>query len=253
MNYLNTVPLVWGMLHGPQRERVELSFATPSVCAEVVGKGAVHLGLVPIAEVARQKLEVVPGYGIACRGAVRSILLVSRKPLKEIQTLATDLGSRTSVELARVILRELYGVEPALQPHKPKLDEMLAVCDAALLIGDAALKIDPYTLPYQVLDLGAEWYALTGMPMVFALWSGRSAMLDRLTDLLEASYRFGHANIGQIINAEWQARNVTRDLAHEYLTSYIRYEIGDEEWKGAEAFLELSDLPAVNITLAEAR
>jgi predicted solute-binding protein len=253
VNYLNTVPLVWGMLHGPQRERVELSFATPSVCAGVVGKGAVHLGLNPIAEIARQNLEVVPGYGIACRGAVRSILLVSQKPLKQIQTLATDSGSRTSVELARVILRELYGVEPALQPHQPELEEMLAVCDAALLIGDAALKIDPYTLPYQVLDLGAEWYALTGLPMVFALWSGRSVMPSRLGDVLEASYRFGHANIGQIVNAEWQARHVTRDLAYEYLTSYIRYEIGDEEWKGAEAFLELSGLPTVNITLAEAR
>lgn len=253
VNYLNTVPLVWGMLHGPQREQVKLSFATPSVCADVVGRGAAHLGLNPIAEVARQNLEVVPGYGIACRGAVRSILLVSRKPFKQIETLATDSGSRTSVELARVILRELYGVEPILRPHKPELEEMLSACDAALLIGDAALKIDPYTLPYQVLDLGAEWYALTGLPMVFALWSGRSAMPNRLSDVLEGSYRFGNANIGQIVNAEWQARSVTRDLAHEYLTSYIRYEIGDEEWKGAEAFLELSGLPAVNISLAEAR
>jgi predicted solute-binding protein len=253
VNYLNTVPLVWGMLHGPQRGQVELSFATPSVCAEVVAKGVAHLGLNPIAEVARQRLEVVPGYGIACRGAVRSILLVSRKPLKQIQTLATDSGSRTSVELARIILRELYGVEPALQPHKPELEEMLAICDAALLIGDAALKIDPYTLPYQILDLGAEWYALTGLPMVFALWSGRSAMPDRMSDVLEASYLFGKANVRHIVDAEWQARNVSRDLAHEYLTSYIRYEIGDEEWKGAEAFLELSGLPAVNISLAEAR
>jgi predicted solute-binding protein len=240
------------MLHGPQRERVELSFATPSACADVVGRGAADLGLNPIAEIARRRLEVVPGYGIACRGAVRSILLVSRKPLKQIQTLATDSGSRTSVELARVILRELYGVEPTLQPHKPELADMLAACDAALLIGDAALRIDPYTLSYQVLDLGAEWYALTGLPMVFALWSGRSAMPDRVSDVLAASYRFGKANIGHIVNAEWQARNVTRDLAHEYLTSYIQYEIGDEEWKGAEAFLELSGLPAVH-TLTEAR
>lgn len=241
-------------MHGPQRERVKLSFAIPAVCAENVVGGDAQLGLAPIAEVSRHNLDVAPGYGIACRGAVRSILLISRKPIREIRSLATDLSSRTSVELARVILRELYGVQPAFCPHRPVLDEMLGECDAALLIGDAALKVDPYSLAYEVLDLGAEWYALTGLPMVFALWAGRSVgAQDALDDLLEASYRFGQANLQDIVESEWRSRGVTRELASEYLTRYIHYEIGEDEWRGAEAFLELAGLPRVSLSLAEAR
>ncbi len=242
------------MQHGPQREQVELSFEIPAACAETVAKGDAQLGLVPVAEIARQQLEVVPGYGIACHGAVRSILLISQKPVREIKSLAADLSSRTSVELARVVLREVYGAEPEFFVRPPALDSMLAECDAALLIGDPALRIDPYSLKYDVLDLGAEWYTLTGLPMVFALWAGRSvANREHLREVLRGSYEFGRANTGTIADSEWPARSITRGLAYEYLTRYIHYEIGDREWRGLEAFLELAGLPQVNAALAETR
>ncbi len=118
MSYLNTVPLVWGMLHGPQREDVDLSFSIPSVCAEELDREQIEVGLVPVAEIARQGLDIVPGVGISCLGAVRSILLFSRVPWRQVRTLAADRSSRTSVELARVILRERYGVEPQVTPRR---------------------------------------------------------------------------------------------------------------------------------------
>src|SRR5882762_8070883 len=112
------------MLHGREREQVELSFSIPSACSHDVECGMVDIGLVPVAEIARQGLEAVPGVGISCRGAVRSILLISRVPWREVRTLAADLGSRTSVELARVILRERFGVMPEITAQEPKLVRM---------------------------------------------------------------------------------------------------------------------------------
>jgi chorismate dehydratase len=242
------------MLHGEQRSAVQLRFAIPSECAEIVKRRESQIGLVPVAEVSRQHLDVVPGLGIACRGAVRSILLISRKPIRKIRTLAADSSSRTSVCLAQVILREVYGVTPEIVSRPPKLDSMLQECDAALLIGDAALVVDPYTLPFEVLDLGAEWYALTGLPMVFALWAGRALKHQQgLSGILENSFQFGCEQINDIVDLESERRGVSRELAYEYLTRYIHFRIGEAEQKGLEAFLELTGLEQPAAALAQTR
>lgn len=243
VSYLNTVPLVWGMLHGPQRTKVSLSFSIPSVCAEEVEDGRIQVGLVPVAEIARQGLEIVPGVGITCLGAVRSILLVSRVPLREIKTFAADASSRTSVQLARVILRERYGVEPAIHPELPIMETMLADADAALIIGDPALRIDPDKTGYECLDLGVEWRALTGLPMVFAAWAGKPGLpIKALGEMTRGSYEYGKARLDEIVEAEHAQRGITRELALRYLGEYIRFEIGSAEQKGLDAFLELADL-----------
>jgi chorismate dehydratase len=96
VSYLNTVPLVWGMLHGPESEAVDLSFSIPSVCAQRVERALIDVGLVPVAEISRQGLEIIPGVGITCLGAVRSILLVSRVPWSRIRTLATAGSGRNA-------------------------------------------------------------------------------------------------------------------------------------------------------------
>ena len=102
VSYLNTVPLVWGMLHGATtRTLFDLRFALPSECADQLASGEADIGIVPVIEMARQKLEYFRGTGIACHGAVRSILLISKVPFREIRTLATDSGSRTSVHAVR--------------------------------------------------------------------------------------------------------------------------------------------------------
>ena len=146
VSFLNTTPLVWGMLHGPQRGRFDLEFRIPAECADRLASGAADIGIVPSLELTRQDLEVIPGAGIACRGPVRSILLISSRPAPEIRTLATDKSSRTSVELARIILERRYGASPAFLPHAPDLEAMLRSADAALIIGDPALRVDPALL-----------------------------------------------------------------------------------------------------------
>ncbi|MGH9619330.1 MAG: menaquinone biosynthetic enzyme MqnA/MqnD family protein, partial [Bryobacteraceae bacterium] len=241
--YLNTVPLVWGMLHGPQRKQVDLTFSLPSVCAEELESGKIDIGLAPVAEIVRQGLEIVSDVGITCRGEVRSILLFSRVPWEKVRTLAADAGSKTSVRLACTILRERYAAQPEVTARKPELAAMLETADAALIIGDPALRLDPANSGFACLDLGAEWLALTGLPMVFAAWAAKPGIArPEIRQLTAESYAFGEDRIGEIVEAEYRERGIDRDLAGSYLRRHIRYEIGAEERQAIKKFAELARL-----------
>lgn len=236
------------MQRGPQSALVDLSFSVPSVCAEQLEAGQIDVGLLPVAEIARQKLEIVPGLGIAALGAVRSILLFSKVPWNRIRTLHADASSRTSVELARVILRERFGAEPEVRRRAPELEAMMANADAALIIGDPALRVDPARQPYEWLDLGQEWFQLTGLPFVFAAWAtAPGGNMARLTEIAEGSWQFGSSRLEEIVENEHEARGVTAETAREYLTRYIRFELGPAHYMGLERFLALARLPEIAI------
>jgi chorismate dehydratase len=239
VSYLNTSPLVWGMLHGPGRDLFDLEFLTPAGCADQLASGSADIGIVPSFELTRQDLEIIPGAGIACHGAVRSILLISSCPAGQIRTLALDSSSRTSVELARVILEHRYGVTPLTVSHAPDLPAMLRIADAALIIGDPALHIDPVSLPWHVYDLGAEWVEMTGLPMVFAVWAGRKGVVTReLVAAFQESCRYGLGHLEEIVTVESVARGFAPDLVRQYLTRHIVHELGPRDYQGMELFLE---------------
>ena len=239
VSYLNTVPLVWGLLHDPPLQKVfDLDFALPSECADRLASGQAEIGILPVVEMARQKLDFFRGSGIASYGPVRSILLISKVPFGEIRTLATDSGSRTSVMLARVILAEKFGVTPSFISHPPELATMLGLADAALLIGDAALHVEPSSLPFETLDLGQEWTALTGLPMVFAVWAGRRGSLQQpYGEALLASCRYGIARVDEIVKHEAPRRGLSESLVREYLTRHIVFELTERDYAGLDLFL----------------
>jgi chorismate dehydratase len=239
VSFLNTAPLVWGMLQGFQKDAFELSFAVPSECADRVARGDCEIGLVPCAEMSRLRLSSVPGLGIACKGAVKSILLFSKVAPSEIRTLAADSSSRTSVMLARMILDKRYGALPRLVSHAPSLDEMLADNDAALIIGDPALRLDLHSLRLNVLDLGSEWLDLVGLPMVFAKWSGQErAITPEVVETLTASCEFGLQHLPEIAEKAMAEHSVDSALALRYLESHIIFRLGSEEEAGLKTFLE---------------
>jgi len=239
VRFLNTAPLVWGMLHGEQRGLFDLSFETPAVCADRLERGEADIGIVPAIELERLGLETIPGVCIASRGPVRSILLASKKPLDEIRTLAADSSSRTSAMLARVVLAERYGVQPRVTAMAPDLNSMLATADAALVIGDPALHIDPGEVPYEVYDLGEEWTRWTGKPMVFAVWAGRPGLpLRELEEAFRGSAAYGLERIGDIVRKEAPRRGIPEALAREYLAHRIRFAFGRDEEEGLALFLE---------------
>ena len=238
MSYLNTAPLVWGMLHGEQRGLFDLERALPSECADRLRDGRADIGIVPSIELSRQKLDIIPGCGIACRTEVRSILLISKVPFAEIRTLATDSSSRTSVALSRIVLSRKYGVEPVLFSQPPHLGSMLEHCDAALIIGDAALVLNPPDLPFQVIDLALEWTGMTGLPMVFAVWAARAGFPKQDPAPFAASLRFGMDHIDDIVSQEHAKLGITAALARDYLTRNITFELGDREYRGLTTFLQ---------------
>lgn len=237
VSFLNTTPLVWGMLHGPQRGLFDLDFRIPAECADQLASGAADIGIVPSFELTRQDLEVIPGTGIACHGPVRSILLVSSRPAPEIRTLAADSSSRTSVALARIILERQYGAEPECFSHPPDLAAMLRIADAALIIGDPALRIDSAASAH-VYDLGSEWVEMTGLPMVFAVWAGRKGVVTpEVSQAFRESCRFGRERIDEIVAQEAAARGFPAGLVREYLTRHIVHELGPRDYEGMELFL----------------
>ena len=238
VSYLNTVPLVWGMRHGEQKDLFDLLFRVPAECADMVASGAADIGIIPSFELIGRDYGIVPGVGIACFGAVRSILLVSRRPANEIRTLAADASSRTSVALARIILARRYGVEPAVVKRPPDLASMLGEADSALIIGDPALDIDPETTPFHVYDLGWEWTEMTGLPMVFAVWAGpRQFVTPQLVATFQDSCAFGLRSLERIAAEEAPARGFATDLVRRYLGSHIVFELAAPERQGMELFL----------------
>src|SRR5262252_3220610 len=141
VKYLNAVPLAWGILEGPQKEVFDPVLSTPAECANQLAKGTVDIGLIPSIEFQRIKgSRIVPGPAVASMYQVRSVILVSVVPLWKVKSVACDSGSRTSVALAKIIFSEFYHIHPDFKPADPNLSTMLAHSDAALLIGDNALK-----------------------------------------------------------------------------------------------------------------
>lgn len=244
VSYLNTVPLVWGLEHAPDpalRDAFDLRFALPSACADQLAGGQADIGIVPVIEMARQGLDYFPGTGIACHGPVRSILLISKVPFKDIRVLATDAGSRTSAMLSQVILAERFGVRPRVFSHPADLEPMLSQADAALLIGDAALRTDPAALPYETLDLGQEWVAMTGLPMVFAIWAGRKEIVRQpYGEAFAKSCRYGLTHMDDIVAAESPARGFPPEVVREYLTRHIVFELGEKDYEGMRRYIQLA-------------
>jgi len=247
VSYLNTVPLVWGMLRGPQKGLFDLRFTLPAECAEALRSGDADIGLVPTVALAGQRdLQVIPGCSIACRGAVRSILLISLKPLDNISSFAADTSSRTSVVLAQVLLGRKFGVRPRVRPYPPKIDEMLDLADAALIIGDPALRLDPEKTswrgrPLFVYDLGAQWVEMTGLPMVYAVWAVKKLVADpSLPAAFNGSAEYGRQHLEEIIGEESRRREMPEPLVRRYLTEHISFGLEDRERRSLALFLRLA-------------
>lgn len=241
---------MWGFLHGPQKGLFDFRFDLPVHCAEALRDRRADVGLIPCAELDRIGLDFLPDLGIACEGPVRSILLISRRPVREIRTLAVDSSSRTSVALSRILLAECYGLRPAIRPYTPFLDEMLIDNDAALIIGDPALHIDPPTLPYQTLDLGAEWVRWSGLPMVFAVWAGRREFLTPdVAAAFRGSHEWGRTHVEEMVEHAAADRGFGKELARAYFTLHIAYPLSAKHLEGLALFRklvgQLEPLPAI--------
>jgi predicted solute-binding protein len=259
--YLNARPLTWGLDRPHPTPRIELSCAVPAALADGMAEGRYDLALLPVVELVRLgALEVVPGLGITTRGPSRSVLLVSRRPPAEVETLALDPESRTSNVLARLLLARVWGREqPACVALGGALEDVLQRCDAAVRIGDKAL-FEPPPAGCHVEDLGAVWTAATGLPFVYAVWAARTGVVDRaLYARLHDSRRAGVRHIDEIADAyTWRGERHPA-LARTYLREHIRYRLGSDELRALERFFDVAAAaglvacaPPIRLALARA-
>ena len=236
VSYLNTRPLVEAFRTAAIEHDFELHYDVPSRCAERLHKGETDVALIPAIEIGRgsEAYRIVPQVGIVSNGAVGSVFIVLNTEPDSINTLALARGSRTSVALARIALARQFGSRPEVFFCPPKIDAMLNRADAALLIGDPALELRHY----RVLDLGEIWTQMTGLPFVYACWTGRAGALtpDDVAKLVDAKEK-GRCMISRIAeDYAAQTRTMPPEFYANYRTRNILYDLGDAELAGLRRF-----------------
>jgi cyclic dehypoxanthinyl futalosine synthase len=237
VQYLNARPLYEGLDREPVSARVRLDLALPSEVARRIAEDEADVALMPVAAAATiGDLRFARECAIGARGPVRSVVIVADRPIAELTDLALDMSSRTSVVLARLVLRRLLGKEPRLvgRPAAQAISEVQGTT-GAVVIGDPALAIEGQYA--HTVDLGQAWMEWTGLPFVFAAWCGRPGALDAEDErILIAAKRAGIARRDAIAD-EYAARtDRPASSMRAYLKDAIHHDFGDEERRGLTRF-----------------
>lgn len=251
--YLNADPLAAALVEPDAEtiveEPVQVEALIPSRLIGALLAGEVDAALVSTAAVLpHPELRILPGMCVGSRGPVRSIKLYCRKPLEEVRTVALDASSRSAVALTRVLFAERWDLRPEYVTLPPDLGAMLEAADAALLIGDPALRTNlmlesgewsgPAVTQY---DLGAEWAALTGKPFVYAVWAARADLdLARLTRVLHKAKGWGMQRREMLAIQGARKLHLPFAVTWAYLTEAIHYDLGAGERSGVEQFCRLA-------------
>jgi chorismate dehydratase len=243
ISYLNTAPLMWDFEHADAGRGFDISYTLPSACARALQSGTADIGIIPVAAYAQiPGLTVIPDVAIASHRPVRSILLVSKVPVEEIRTVALDTSSMTSVALTKVLFEKWLGGGREFTSMAPQIEQMLAMHDAGLLIGDPALQVDRSR--YFTLDLAEEWIRYTGKPFVFAFWAIRRDGLSEADPSLDLASIFQQSRDHGLqfpsldhIAREWSARLGTSEKeVQAYLTENIYYYLDQPCLDGLQLF-----------------
>ena len=176
VSYLNARPLVVGL--EAHRDRFAVRYDLPSTCARLLHGHEIDLGLIPSIDYLRgERYSIVPDCAVASDGPVASVALFTKVPIERVGTLALDTSSRTSVALTQVMTAKYFDIAPRFIDEGPDLETMIRRADAALLIGDPALFADHHRLGLDKIDLGQAWKDFTGLPFVYACWTGQPGAL----------------------------------------------------------------------------
>jgi chorismate dehydratase len=275
VQYLNTAPLVWGFTNGPLRGKYDLSFTVPSQCAEQLRTGQADVAIIPAIEYARiPDLEILPDISIASKKMVRSLLLVSKAPLGQFESLALDASSRSTQAMTRILCAEHWKIAPEFIEMAPDLETMLKKAGAALLIGDPALRLSLTMEPYGtrigdhgsrvrtltpplmgwmwnsqeanvaspsqrlfVFDIVEQWRAMTGLPAVLAVWAARKSVITpEVVADFHTSRDFGMSRIEEISSAASRELELPADKLESYLRDNIDFSLDAENRRGLELY-----------------
>lgn len=214
-------------------ERIHLTEEYPAKLAEQLIANQIDVGLIPVAMIPRLKESYIIGeYCIGTEGAVASVALFSEVPMEQIDTVILDYQSRTSVNLARVLLKEYWKKEVVFQDATPDFREKIKGTTAAVVIGDRAL--EQISMSAYMYDLGAAWKAHTGLPFVFAAWVANKPLDEDFIDAFNKANAYGVSHIDEVL----AGLNYPAYDLKKYYTENLSYPLTDEKRKGLALFLE---------------
>ena len=236
VSYLNTKPLLYGLIKSGLSKEIDLQLDIPSECARKLASAEVDMGLVPVAVIPElTNPHIISDYCIGTVGSVKTVCIFSHCPIAEMTHLYLDYHSRTSVELVQVLLREHWGLAPALIPAKPGFEEKIAGTTGAVIIGDRAIGMEDKC--EYIYDLGEAWMAYSGLPFVFAAWVSNKPMDERFIKKFNAALKLGVEdipNLMYILPTPVQGFDLKK-----YFTENISYELDAAKRKGLDLFLQL--------------
>ena len=235
VSYLNTIPFIHGLKQSELIKTIDLQLDYPSICADKLINGTVDLALVPVAVIPKLKeAYIISDYCIGANGAVDTVCLYSDVPIEEIETIALDYQSRTSVALLRVLLKEYWQLNPELKKANVGFEENIKGNHAALVIGDRAFALN--TKHAYIYDLSAIWKEMTGLPFVFAAWVANKKLPQDFIVSFNKALEKGLSNIDKALALEGDSYPNCKN-PEDYLNNKISYNLDVEKQKGMELFL----------------
>ena len=264
VQYLNTAPLVCGFTNGPLQRKYELSFTVPSLCAEALRSGAADIAIIPAIEYQRiDDLVVLPDLAIASKERVRSLLLITKRPIEQVRSIALDQSSRSTQALTRILCAEHWKICPQLFEAAPDIRGMLERTDAAMLIGDPALRISIATEEegrpgiygqticqgatvgitgteiLYVYDLVSEWKRFSGLPAVLAIWAARrDVVTPEVAADFAASREFGMQRLAEIALDAAREMDLPVKTLESYLRENIDFTFDEANQQGLELYFQ---------------
>lgn len=236
MNYLNTAPLIYGLRHSEIINRIDLVPDYPSNLANDLLNDRIDIGLVPVAVLPQlPDWWLIGDYCIGCDGPVSSVCIFSDVPIEQTRRILLDYQSRTSVELARLLVRDYWKLDVELvEKSDDSFRQEIGGHTAGLVIGDRSFeqrKISKYAY-----DLGEAWKAHTGLPFVFAAWISNKPMDAGFLSSFNKANEFGVNNISNVLPTLHYNGSVNLE---EYFRKYISYTLDDDKRKALKKFLVL--------------
>ncbi len=236
INYLNSLPFVYGLQHSPIKDEISLELDIPSVCAEKLIRGEVSIGLVPVAIIPQLETPFLfCDYCIGAVGRVDSVMLYSDVPLEKIESIWLDFHSRTSVNLVKVLAREYWQINPAYLKADEDYIPLIQNTQAGVVIGDRTFKIKgKFAYEY---DLSEEWYKFTNLPFVFGTWVSTEKLSTSFVISFNEAMQNGLKNIDKLI-LDSQEKYGNRVDVGNYLKNKIDYPFDSAKKEGLALFLQ---------------
>jgi len=244
VSYLNTIPFIYGLKQSKLMDTIDLQLDYPAICADKLINGEVDIALVPVVVIPQlENAYIISDYCIGSDGEVDTVCLYSDVPIEEIQTIALDYQSHTSVELLKILLKEYWQLSPELIKAEVGFEDSIKGKHAALVIGDRAFALNAkHTYIY---DLSAIWKEMTGLPFVFAAWvANKKLPQDFIIDFNKALEK-GLSDMQKALNFEGDNYPNCKN-PEDYLNNKISYNLDAEKQKGMALFLEKLVSPTNN-------